>query len=447
VAVARRRSVTAYGVVAAPGGRGRYSHEKGDDMTRSRLLSYENWLVFILGLTFGFVFFDRNAISFLMPFIVPDLGLSNTQVGLLNSGLSLTWAVSGYLIGRASDATGKRRSYLVASVVVFSLCSFGSGLAGSFLALLLARMVMGIAEGPTLPISQSFMVIESSPHRRGLNMGLMQNVFAALLGSTVAPIVMVAVAQDHGWRSAFFFAGAPGLLIAFLIWKFVREPGRVPPAAASVQAAPAGPKLGTFALLRFRNMWLCSIICIAMVAWMVLGWTFLPLFYVGIRGLAPTEMGYLMSVLGVCAAVGGFVVPAISDRLGRRPALVFFCLLSMLTPLAALYFEGSLFALAVLVFIGWSGAGCFPLFMATIPAETVPPRYMATAFGLVMGMGELIGGVLSPTLAGRAADLYGGSAPLYIMVGCALVAGLLAVFLKETAPLKVAAAARLAVAT
>jgi MFS family permease len=421
--------------------------DKGEHMTQSRFLSYENWLVFILGLMFGFVFFDRNAISFLMPFIVPDLGLSNTQVGILNSGLSLTWAVSGYLIGKASDATGKRRAYLVAAVVVFSLCSFGSGLAGSFMALLLARMVMGVAEGPTLPIAQSIMAIESSPHRRGRNMGLMQNVFAALLGSTVAPIVMVAVAEASGWRTAFFFAGAPGLLIAFLLWRFVREPGRVPLVAATAPAAVSSePKLNTFALLRFRNMWLCSIICIAMVAWMVLGWTFLPLFYVNIRGFSPTDMGYLMSVLGICAAVGGFVVPAISDRVGRKPALVFFCLLSMLTPLAALYFEGSMLALGALVFIGWSGAGCFPLFMATVPAETVPARYLGTAFGLVMGMGELIGGVLSPTIAGKAADVYGQPAPIYIMVGCALVAGLLSFFLKETAPLKVAAANRVAMA-
>jgi ACS family hexuronate transporter-like MFS transporter len=118
----------------------------------------------------------------------------------------------------------------------------------------------------------------------------------------------------------------------------------------------------------------------------------------------------------------------------------------MLTPLAAIYFEGSLVMLAALVFLGWSAAGCFPLFMATIPAETVPPRYLATAFGLVMGIGELIGGVLSPAIAGRAADLYGGSAPIYIMVGCAFVAGVLGFFLKETAPLKVAAASRVAVA-
>jgi MFS family permease len=414
-------------------------------MSRSRFLSYENWLVFILGLMFGFVFLDRNALSFLSPFVVADLKLSNTQIGILSSGLSLTWAISGYLIGLASDASGKRRAYLVAAVVIFSLCSFGSGLAGSFMTLLLARMVMGVAEGPTLPISQSLIAIESSPHRRGLNMGLMQNVFSALLGSFVAPLALVAIANAYGWRNAFFFAGIPGLIVAFFIWKYVRDPVR----AAQVQgvtqdAAEASAKMSSLQLLGFRNIWLCTLICIAMVAWMVLGWTFLPLFYVNVRSFSTSDMATLMSVLGICAAVCGFLVPALSDRLGRKPVMVFFCMLSMLTPLAALYFPGSIGVLALLVFVGWSAAGCFPLFMAAIPSETIPARYLASAIGLVTGLGEAVGGVLSPTLAGMAADAYGGSAPIVIMVGCGAFAGVLAIFLKETAPLKVAAAARLA---
>ena len=65
----------------------------------SRLLSYENALVFILALTWGFVFFDRQAINALSPFIVKALSLSNTQLGVLSSGLSGTWALSAYLIG------------------------------------------------------------------------------------------------------------------------------------------------------------------------------------------------------------------------------------------------------------------------------------------------------------------------------------------------------------
>lgn len=416
-------------------------------MTRSRFLSYENWLVFILGLMFGFVFLDRNALSFLSPFVVADLNLTNTQVGVLSSGLSLTWAISGYLIGLASDASGKRRAYLVAAVVIFSLCSFGSGLAGSFMTLLFARMVMGIAEGPTLPISQSLIAIESSPHRRGLNMGLMQNVFSALLGSFVAPLALVAIANAWGWRNAFFVAGIPGLIIAVFIWKYVRDPVRTAQVQGATQeAADNSAKMSSLQLLGFRNIWLCTLICIAMVAWMVLGWTFLPLFYVNVRSFSTSDMAMLMSVLGICAAVCGFIVPALSDRLGRKPVMVFFCLLSMLTPLAALYFPGSIGVLALLVFVGWSAAGCFPLFMAAIPSETIPARYLASAIGLVTGIGEAVGGVLSPTLAGMAADAYGLSAPIVIMTACAAFAGILSMFLKETAPLKVAAAARVAAA-
>ena len=55
--------------------------------------AYQWRLTALLSLSFGFVLFDRNALSFLMPFVQPELGLSNTQVGMLSGGLSLTWAL------------------------------------------------------------------------------------------------------------------------------------------------------------------------------------------------------------------------------------------------------------------------------------------------------------------------------------------------------------------
>ncbi len=108
-------------------------------------------------------------------------------------------------------------------------------------------------------------------------------------------------------------------------------------------------------------------------------------------------------------------------------------------PLAALYFGGSLYALAALIFVGWSASGTFPLFMGTIPSETIPARYVATSLGMVVGSGEILGGVCGPALAGWAADLYSLRAPLFIQGGCAIVGCLLALFLKETAPIRVGA--------
>ena len=72
--------------------------------------------------------------------------------------------------------------------------------------------------------------------------------------------------------------------------------------------------------------------------------------------------------------------------------------------------------------------------MATVPSESVDARHITTAMALVMGMGEVVGGVFSPTIAGWAADLAGLSAPLWIMMGLCVVAGVLALGMRETAP-------------
>lgn len=401
-------------------------------MQKSRLFSYENGLLFLLGLTFGFLFFDRNAAGFLAPLIAPDLNLSNWQIGFISSGLSITWAISAYVFGAWSDRTGIRKPFLIVCVVTFSACSFLSGLAGSFAMLIAARMLMGLAEGPFLPVALSIMAAESGERRRGVNMGVMQNFFSALLGSFAVPLFLVPLAEHFSWRVSFFVAGIPGLICAVLIALYVREPASTRVAAA----AAGGPSVGLLAMLKVRNVWLCSLISCCMVAWMVLGWAFLPTYYVTYRHIPPTEMGYLMSPLGVCAAFAGFAIPALSDRIGRKPVMITFCLLAVLTPLAALYFTGPLPVLSALMFVGWLAAGTFPLYMGTIPAESTSPKLIATAMGLVVGIGEIVGGFCGPLIAGWAADQTTLRTPIFIEAGCAVAGGLLALGLVETAPAK-----------
>jgi MFS family permease len=400
-------------------------------------MRYEQRLIWVLGITFGFLFLDRNAASFVMPSIVTDLGFNNKQVGLIASALSFTWAISAFLGGALSDRTGWRKPILLASVVAFSLCSFLSGLAASFAALFAARLLMGLAEGPFLPVCQSLVAAESDPSRRGHNMGVMQNFGSNILGSFLAPLLLVFIAAHWGWRASFFLAGVPGLVMAVLIARYVREPQRRPRPAA----AGAGAELSHFAMLRYRNMILCVLMSIVMVAWMVLGWAFLPLFYDKVRHISREGGSVLMSLLGLSAAFFSFIVPRLSDRYGRRPVVVGFNLLGLLVPLAALYCDSSLYLLGALIFIGWSASGTFPLFMGTIPSETIPARYVATSLGLTVGIGEILGGVSGPAVAGWAADRYSLAAPMFIQAGCAVAGALLALALKETAPRRVAALA------
>ena len=141
-----------------------------------------------------------------------------------------------------------------------------------------------------------------------------------------------------------------------------------------------------------------------------------------------------MGTLGISATIGSFVVSGISDWIGRRPVMIIMPFIGVILPLGAMYFDGSVWVLAAIFFIGWGVNGIFPLFMATVPSESVDPLHIATAVGLCMGIGEALGGVLSPTLAGMAGDRYGLAATLWIMFAITIVAGFLAMGLRETAP-------------
>src|SRR5579883_1880592 len=410
-----------------------------ENRVSSGLGSYENRLLLILGFAFGIAFFDRNAGTILVPLMEHDLRLDNTETGLIGSGLAITWALGAYFIARWSDATGVRKPFLLAFLVIFSLCSFISGLAPNFPVLLASRMVMGAVEGPFLPVCLAIMAVESSERRRGINAGIMQNFFSSVLGQSLAPLVLVALAEWFGWRSAFYIAGAPGLLTALAVLLWVREPDKA--AVDTAGLGGTGARMGLVAMLRVRNILLCCLISIFMVAWLILGWTFLPKFFTDYRHFSPPVMSYLMTALGAASALSAFTVPAFSDRIGRKPAMIGFCLLGALSPLAALYFQGSVFVLGALMFIGWLACGTFPLFMGVIPGETISRRYAATAMGLVVCTGEVVGGFGLNAFAGALADQWGLATPVLIETACALVGGALGLALIETAPSRVRAAA------
>ncbi len=390
---------------------------------------YQTLLTALLSLNFGIVLFDRNAISFLMPFIQPELGLNNTEVGVLAGALSLTWAVSALGIGVLADRFGSRKGLLILTTVAFSLCSFLSGLAASFVMLLGARLLMGLAEGGIMPISQSMIATEVSHKHRGAAMGFAQGFGSSLMGSFVAPVVLVAFATAYGWRESFFLAGVPGLLAALLMFALIKTPREV--ALPQTRVAQRGAMRD---VLAERNIVLCVLIGILLVSYLVVTWAFMPLYLTQVRNYDAQTMGWLMGALGISATLASFGIPALSDYVGRRVLTIVLSFVGLILPLAALYFTGSTWGLAALFFIGWTITGTFPLFMATIPSESVSPTLVGSALGLCMGVSEILGGVLSPLLAGYAADRIGLHAPLWMLFGLALGAGLLALGLRETAP-------------
>jgi MFS transporter, ACS family, hexuronate transporter len=293
---------------------------------------------------------------------------------------------------------------------------------------------MGATEGMVMPVSHSMTVQAVAPRHRGVAMGVVQNFGSNFLGSFAAPVLLVAFATAFGWRNAFYIAGVPGLISAALMWWLIREnaiPNNRPqPGSRSQRGAHAE-------FLASRNMLLCAVIAVLLVSYLVICWAFLPLYLTQVRQFDPQTMGWLMGSLGVSATITSFLVPGLSDRVGRKPVMVIVPLIGVILPLGAMYFAGSAWILALIFFVGWALVGCFPMFMATIPSESVDARHIATAVGFIVGTGEILGGVFLPTIAGWAADRTDLAAPLWIMFGLCSVAALVALGLRETAPVKI----------
>jgi MFS family permease len=396
---------------------------------------YENVLLAVLFSTFGFVFFDRLALNFLTPYFKDELGLNNAQIGLLGGIPALTWAIAGISVGYLSDRVDRRKPLLIGAILLFTLFSALSGLVGGLASLLLFRALMGAAEGAVLPLSQPLMLHSSTPRRRGLNMGLVQGSSAGLLGGVLGPIVTVWLAESFGWRTAFYATVIPGLVMAGLVLWLVRDLRVRHPATAAIdgEAAPEHAAGGFGAVLRHRNIVICLVIAVFYLTWFLTTQTFTPLYLVEVKGFGAGDVGFVLSGIGIAWVLWGALVPGISDRIGRKPTMIGFSLVAAVSPLAIMGIDspGLLFGALVLTY---TGLGCFTLFMATIPAETVPRAVMATALGLIMGVGEVVGGFVAPALAGRLSDVFGLDAAMLVSAGAAVVVTLLSLALTETAP-------------
>ncbi|PYO39956.1 MAG: MFS transporter, partial [Gemmatimonadetes bacterium] len=216
-------------------------------------------VVAILCLVVGVMSFDQVGINFLMPFIKPDLHLKNTQVGLLVSVYWVAFAVSSYASSFLAEALGRRKAFLVITLVLFSLCSVVPCFVTSFGTLLAARLAMGFLEGPMLPLAQSIIALESPIERRGTYMGIVGNLGGPILGLFVAPLLLVKLASLYGWRSGFLAIPAPGLLCALLVARLVPEPS-AGKSALSRGDAPAASDGRLTEVLRFRNVYLCAVL-------------------------------------------------------------------------------------------------------------------------------------------------------------------------------------------
>lgn len=394
-----------------------------------KLFTYENYVVAIMALIFGCIFFDRLALNFLIPYVAKDLQLNDTQIGILAGALSFAWAISSYTTTAFAEAKNAKRIVFLLGVLIFSICSFGSGIANGFIVLLLARLVMGMAEGPIIPLAQSFVEKESSPNRLGMNAGILQAVGSALCGSILAPVILVQIAENLGWRDAFFIAGTPGIVLGFIAY-FTLKPN-----TTENDGKKEDRKMGISELWKYKNVRKSMAIACAIFGWWFATLPFITKFFVNVQGMSNDEMGKTMGLLGVSGLLSAIIVPTLSDKFGRRKILLIFVLIGVFYPLAVQFLAGSQLHLPAM-FLSYFMMGTMPIAAAVLPLEAVPDHLKAKSLGFITAMGEIIGGVITPALAGLLSDLVHPAAFLWVSSSLAVLGFLFLLGFKESDNLK-----------
>jgi MFS transporter, Spinster family, sphingosine-1-phosphate transporter len=374
----------------------------------------------------GLNYLDRYVAAATLPLILSGLRITDAQGGLLQSLFIVSYSLVCPLAGWVGDRQPRLR-LAAAGVFVWSAATVASGLAPTYAWLLLARAVIGAGEASYAVVTPSLLSDCYPAERRARVLGVF---YAAIpVGSALGYILGGVVGEAYGWRAAFFIAGAPGAVLAFVLL-LLAEPtrGAMDPSGAAAPV-PLGLKASLRALLSRRSYIVNTAAQIIYTFAMGGLATWMPTYFVRARGIplatAAAAFGLLLVVAGFAGTLlGGRIATAVAKR---RPgadftvsgwslvASIVFTVPAVLAP-QPMVFWPAMFVTLVLLFVNIG-----PLNAAM--ANVLPAELRARGFALTTMLMHLLGDAASPWLIGEVSDRIGLEIPV-LATGCLLtVAG------------------------
>ena len=396
--------------------------------------SYEWKAVTLMALGMGLVGIDRFLIVPLMPVLMRDLKLDYQDLGHITGALALAWGLSALLTGNLSDRIGFKR-VIVPAMIGFSLLAGLGGLATGVGSLIAIRAFMGVAEGAFTPASIIATMDASPPNRHGRNVGI-QQMMPALLGLGLTPIVVTQLLKVMNWPWIFLLVAFPGLVVAFLAQRILRRPS--PTEIAKHTTTHDTAQHRWYEVFRYRNVPLGIICMLCWLACQIVIAALFPNYLVDYLHLDMQQMGFILSSLGFGGAIGALVLPALSDRIGRKPVM----LLSATGVFLSLWIFLRTGAAPVPLFVCLMVAmGCLysliTLTVGPVAAEAVPVQLMSTASGMIIGIGEVFGGGVAPAYAGYLAKHFGIEHAVTMPLWTICAGAIAVIALEETAPARI----------
>lgn len=371
-------------------------------------LKYAWYVVAVLTVIYIFNFVDRQILALMVDPIKADLGISDTQMGLLMGiAFAVFYTFCGLPLGRVADRYS-RRGLIAAGLLAWSAMTAICGLARNFVQLLLARMGVGVGEAALSPAAYS-LITDYFP-REKLATAISTYSMGIYLGSASAYLVggVIRTYSDN-WRLIFFILGVPGILLT-LILMTVREPVRTHFQRKDAKLPPLRDVIRY--LWQLRSVVLTHNFGFAFLSFSNYGaGAWLPTFFIRHHGIPAGETGILYGTIVMIFGTSGIYSGGrLADRLGVRGRANAKVAVGFMASLI-----GTVFSVGIILVpdVNWAwGMLAVALFFNSAPfgvapaaiQEIMPATMRGQASAVYLFVVNLVGLGLGPTAVGLATD-------------------------------------------
>jgi MFS transporter, Spinster family, sphingosine-1-phosphate transporter len=372
-----------------------------------------------------FNYIDRQVLASVEPeirhtFFGSDYAHAMEKTGWLAPAFLVSYMISAPIFGWLADRTS-RWIIIGAGVILWSLATAASGLAGTFMFLLITRLFVGVGEGAYGPAAPTIIADVFPLLRRGHAMSFFY--VAIPVGSALGYAIGGFVASHWNWQTAFFVVAPPGLLMGIGCF-FLRDPRD-----DAVKTARQRARLRDYASLVRIPSYILNTLAMTALTFAIGGLSFWVPGYLEYRGLPPSSriiFGGITVLAGLTATLLGGMA---GDRLRSRFPGSYF-LVSGIGILIAFPFS------ALMLFTAFPFAwvpmfiAIFFLFFNTGPSNTAlanvtAPSIRATAFAVNILIIHALGDALAPPLIGAVADRTNMNVAFLVVSATMLFAGVL----------------------
>lgn len=374
--------------------------------------------------------FDRAVATLASAEIMRDLGLTLEQYGMLASAFYSLFAISGLLVGIFIAHRVSARALITCLIALWAFAQVPALIFPSFAALLLSRLILGAAESPGVAAAMALTHQWYAPERRNLPTSLV--VLGSLSGTMLAPLVLIPIITNAGWRSGFLVCAilSAALFVALLIFGRNAPDGHSAPLEPDHAEAARGPRA------KYRYWADRRIVMITVVAFLAywslsISYTWLfPMLHLG-WGYGQIEAGKIVSLTFLVGVLPLLAISFLSQRMLTRGAS--FRRAVVLPTAASLFVAAACYCLTAIMPAGTLrlpfivvGFGLLPSIVSSIPvmvSRVAPPEERSRLLLVVLTL-ESSAGMFAPYLTSvlvQRNGVFGYDLALY---GCGIAASL-----------------------